>query len=70
MLKFSDGIEIKAGNISMVTKGGIATYELYGYVYREDSPNGEYVILQPEDLRKNPVAKFPIEKIASLIVRW
>lgn len=70
MLKFSDDIEMKAGNISMTIKGGIVTYELYGYVYRKNSPNGEYVILQPEDLRKNPVAKLPIGTIASLTMRW
>lgn len=70
MKKFSCGCEMKAGNISIKVLGGITTYKIYGYAYREDCSDGEYIVIQPADLRYSPVAKFPVEKVESLIVSW
>lgn len=70
MKKFACGCEMKAGNISVKVLGGVATYKAYGFVYREDHPDGEYIVIQPADLRCSPVAKFPVKNVESLIVSW
>lgn len=70
MKKFACGCEMKAGNISVKLLDGVATYKVYGFVYREDYPDGEYIIIQPADLRCSPVAKFPVGRVESLIVNW
>ena len=70
MRKFSN-CECQAGNITLRIKNGTSVHKLHGYVETATDEFGNvYAVLQPADLRRNPVMKIPVENIASLIVEY
>lgn len=60
---------LSAGNISLKIKGGVSTYQLYGYVLK-DHTDEDYILLQPADLMSDPVMRIHKDKIAECIVQY
>lgn len=63
MTKFSNCM-MSAGKISLKFKNGVTTYNAYGYVLYGTNEEGEdLVIIQPADLRRNPVMEVPVKNV-------
>ena len=70
MRKFTN-CECRAGNVALKIKDGATVHKLYGYAESATDEFGNiYVVLQPADLRRNPVMKIPVENVASLIIEY
>ena len=65
MTKFIN-CEIKPAHITLRLTGGIATYQVYGYVLTATNEAGvECIELQPADRRYAPVMRVPKSNVAS-----
>lgn len=68
MKKFCN-CEVAAGHITLKMKEGIASYSVYGFaLVQRDEEGQKYIVLQPADLRCNPVMKVPVESIGFITV--
>lgn len=60
---------LSAGNISLKIKGGVSTYQVYGYVL-VDRTDEDYILLQPANLCSEPVMRIHKDNIAECIVQY
>lgn len=68
MKKFCN-CEVAAGRVTLKMKGGIASYSIYGFATFEKNEEGkECIVLQPADLRCNPVMRVPVENIGFITI--
>ena len=58
---------VSAGEVTLVLKDGIVEYKMHGYVLIDED---DTVLLQPADLRKNPVMKVPKKNVAKVTVNF
>ena len=59
-------VSLQPGHLTIKLKNGVCNYNVFGYVFN----NGDYVTIQPADLRKNPVMKIPNESIESITCNY
>ena len=67
MMKFNN-CEVKAGEVSLTQRGGIAEYKVYGYAVCTTVNGVECVELQPADRRCAPVLRCEKTMIAKLTI--
>jgi len=67
MFKFGN-CEMKAGHVSLVLRGGITEYKVFGFALSENVDGVEYIVLQPADRRCAPVFRCEKNRIGSLTV--
>jgi hypothetical protein len=61
--------EIAPAHITLKLRGGIVVYKVYGFAVK-DREDEDYIIIKPDDLRRNPVMRIPVEEIESITAQY
>lgn len=68
----SNNVTLTPTNIRLTTvlSRGKCSHEIYGYVLLQEKNNTTYVVLQPADMRRNPVYSAPISEVEKIICTY
>lgn len=73
MKKF-ESIEMEPARITMRLKGKVTAYKIFGYALvqrkEEEGTIVEYTVLQPSDMRCNPVVRVPSHMVLSITAEY